>query len=290
MKRFKVQTRDNHTLLLYYPTKEKAQENYPDAIVTEHTDQSYVEYIEQMLATAVDCKTAERNGSTVYLLRFNTSVGTCLVLLHRDLGDDIWYDFCEYQLWKSGMLLAPVTKTLSTPAEFCKKFLFPAVEYRVLCMGKRGEVKKPQILKGIQKFATVDFVPKKCACQLFLDNQDLYIKHNDYFSPMYCRPEDAGTPLSYRAKKYDIKENPREKFIYVDNWGAIVLRRVAWIKVTNFIHLVHHMNDMQVSATVWSMLRSYHRWSDDEQNGEWERFLETVAVTTRRYLNKGLEV
>lgn len=44
MKRFKVQTADGHTLLLYYPTQEKAQESYPDATITEHTDQSHVEY------------------------------------------------------------------------------------------------------------------------------------------------------------------------------------------------------------------------------------------------------
>lgn len=38
LKRFKVQTADGHTLLLYYPTQEKAQESYPDATITEHTD------------------------------------------------------------------------------------------------------------------------------------------------------------------------------------------------------------------------------------------------------------
>lgn len=87
MKRFKVQTADGHTLLLYYPTQEKAQENYPDATITEHTDQSHVEYIERMLAAANDCKTAERKGSTVYLLRFNTSAGICLAMLFRDISD-----------------------------------------------------------------------------------------------------------------------------------------------------------------------------------------------------------
>ena len=56
MKRFKVQTADGHTLLLYYPTQEKAQESYPDATITEHTDQSHVEYIERMLTAANDCK------------------------------------------------------------------------------------------------------------------------------------------------------------------------------------------------------------------------------------------
>ena len=104
MKRFKVQTADSHTLLLYYPTQEKAQESSPDATITEHTDQSHVEYIERMLAAADDCKTAERKGSTVYLLRFNTSAGICLVMLSRDISDGMWYDLCQYQFWKSEAL------------------------------------------------------------------------------------------------------------------------------------------------------------------------------------------
>lgn len=107
LKRFKVQTADGHTLLLYYPTQEKAQESCPDATITEHTDQSHVEYIERMLAAANDCKTAERKGSTVYLLRFNTSAGICLAMLFRDISDGMWYDLCQYQFWKSGALVAP---------------------------------------------------------------------------------------------------------------------------------------------------------------------------------------
>lgn len=56
MKRFKVQTADGHTLLLYYPTQEKAQESYPDATITEHTDQSHVEYIERMIVKRRNAK------------------------------------------------------------------------------------------------------------------------------------------------------------------------------------------------------------------------------------------
>lgn len=155
MKRFKVQTADGHTLLLYYPTQEKAQESYPDATITEHTDQSHVEYIERMLAAANDCKTAERKGSTVYLLRFNTSAGICLAMLFRDISDGMWYDLCQYQFWKSGALVAPITKTLSNPATFCKQFLFPKSEYQVLCAG--GKLSKPEEIRGVRKFASVPF-------------------------------------------------------------------------------------------------------------------------------------
>lgn len=286
LKRFNIATGDGKLLALYYPSMDEAQRHHPDAIITENNDLSHVEHVNHMIASADDCKTVERRGSKVYQLRFNTSAGVCLAMLFQDVRDGAWYDLCEYQLWKSGAVVVPVLKNLSTPAEFCKEFLFPKSEYTIISYGGKG-IAKPAVLKGIRKFASVSF-DGMCQCQLFLDGQDLYIKHNDYFSPTYCRPEDVGTPLSYRVKKYGIKENQREKFVYADNWGSIVLRRVAWIKVSNFVFLVRHLNDVEVSTTVWPMLRSYHHWSRNEYNGEWERFLEAVAGATRKYLNESV--
>lgn len=262
LKRFKVQTADGHTLLLYYPTQEKAQESYPDATITEHTDQSHVEYIERMLAAANDCKTAERKGSTVYLLRFNTSAGICLAMLSRDISDGMWYDLCQYQFWKSGALVAPITKTLSNPAAFCKQFLFPKSEYQVLCAG--GKLPKPEEIRGVRKFASVPF-EGICQCQLFLKGDDLYIKHNDYFSEMHS------------TGKIDPRTNMEERVLYI---------RHAWLRITNFVPLVKLLNDVEISSTVWPMLRDFHQWPAGEYNMEWNRFLEGVARATRNYLSK----
>lgn len=281
LKRFKVQTAGGHTLLLYYPTQEKAQKSHPDATITECTDQSYVKYIDQMFNAADEvCGTVERKGSIVYLLRFSTSAGTCYATLHKDISDGIWYDLCDYQLHKIGAIIVPVLRTVSTPKEFCLQFIFPKSEYTILCIG--GKISKPKELKGIQKFASVPFI-SRCKSQLFLNGSDLFMKHPDYFSPEYCRPEDYGTPLSYRAKKYGIPV-PREKFIYDDSWGAIVLRREAWIKISNFCFLVRHLNNFQVSTAVWSLICQYHSWSQNERNTEWSQFLEDVADATRNYL------
>lgn len=262
MKRFKVQTADGHTLLLYYPTQEKAQESYPDATITERTDQSHVEYIERMLAAANDCKTAERKGSTVYLLRFNTSAGICLAMLSRDISDGMWYDLCQYQFWKSGALVAPITKTLSNPAAFCKQFLFPKSEYQVLCAG--GKLPKPEEIRGVRKFASVPF-EGICQCQLFLKGDDLYIKHNDYFSE------------THSTGKIDPRTNMEERVLYICH---------AWLRITNFVPLVKLLNDVEISATVWPMLRDFHQWPAGEYNMEWNRFLEGVARATRSYLSK----
>ena len=257
MNRYIVKTEDGE-LHLYYPTLEDAQADYPDAEITLCEDLSHIKYIEQMF-NAVDkvCGMTERKGSLVYLLRFKTSAGDCYVTLHKDF------------------------KTMSTPKEFCLKFLSPKTEYIVLCVGNK--LSKPKELKGIKKFASVSFIPNRCTCQLFLDDSDLYIKHPDYFSPTYCRPEDYGTPLSYRAKKYGISV-PKNKFIYDDNWGAIVLRREAWIKISNFCFLICHLDNVQVSTAVWSLLCRYHSWPETERNTDWSLFLEAVADTTRQHL------
>lgn len=285
MKRFRVSLGGCHILRLYYPTLEVAQRNYPDAEIAEDDDQSHVAYIQQMLDCAVDCQPTKRNGSIVYLLRFELSIGTCWAMLSKDDNDDVWYDLCKYQLWKSGAVVVPALKTLCTPAEFCKDFLGPKSEYAVICMGKKNEVKKPEALKGVVKFASVSF-EGMCQCQLFLNGQDLYIKHGDYFSPELYNPEDHGTPLLYRLDKYGIPHGKKEKFVYADCWGAIVLRRVAWIKISNFVSLVRHLNSAEIAKTVWPMIREYHKWPVYEFNIEWERFLENVAKATQEHLSQ----
>ena len=282
MKRFRVETEDGHTLMMYYPDLNHAYASHPTAIVSECTEQPHVEYIEQMFSAADEvCSTVERKGSTVYLLRFNTSMGTCYAMLYKDVSDGVWYDLCEYQLHRIGATVAPVLKTVSNPKEFCLQLLSPRSEYAVLAVGDK--VSKPKELKGVQKIASVTFI-NRCKCQLFLDGSDLYIKHPDYFSPTYCQPEDIGMPLSYRAKKYQVSA-PREKFIYDDNWGAVVLRREAWIKISNFCPLIRYLNNVQVSAAVWSLMCKYHSWSSSEHNTDWAAFLESVANAVREYLS-----
>lgn len=285
LRHFRISTESGHTPKFYHPEFEVAQEQHPDAELSESNDQSHLDYIQQMLDAAVECQTVEQNGSVAYLLRFEASVGTCSAVLFRKSSDGVWYDFCKYQLRKSGEVVIPVLKTRCTPADFCKDFLVPKAEYAVLCMGKKSEVKKPEALRGIVKFTSV-FFEKTCQCPLFLKGQDLYIKHGDYFSPEYCRPEDCGTSLVYRLDKYGIPHGIKKRFIYEDCWGAIVLRRVAWIRISNFISLVRHLNDAEIAESVWPIIRSYHCLGDDEQNGAWSRFLGAVAGATRKQLNE----
>lgn len=282
MKRLKIKVEDDH-VLRPYPALDITQEQYPDAKIAEDNNQSYVAYIQKMLDSATECYPVERNESVVYILQFMLSVGTCSATISKNSITGVWYNMCKYQLWKSGAVVAPVPKTICTPAEFCKMFLTPKPKYTVLCMGKKGEVKKPEVLKGVAKFASVSF-EKMCQSQLYLNGQDLYIKQGDYFSPEYLDPDNGGMPLFFRLKKYGIPHSIKERRIYADSWGAIVLRRVAWIRITNFVFLLYHLNNVEIATTIWSMMRSYHHWGSIEQNEGWMRFLEDVADTTRKYL------
>lgn len=260
MKRFKITVEDGSSLALYYPNIEKAREHFPQAEIVEHTDLTHIEHINRMLDAAEICMTAERNGSTVYQLRFNTSAGACLAWLFQDIHDESWYDFCDYQLWRSGSTAAPILKTMSDPATFCKQFLFPRAEYAVLSYG--GKLQKPVEIKGVRKFASVSFAGLR-QCQLFLSGNDLYIKHNDYFSPL------VGTG------EIDPCTNLEKKVIQICH---------AWLRITSFVQLVGLLNASEIAYTIWPLIRDYHCWGKEEYNMEWMRFLEGVAAATARYL------
>ena len=280
MKRFRITTGDGHTLRLCYPTFEVAQKRYPDAEIVEDSDQSYVAYIQQMIDAAVKCQTVERNGSIVHVLQLSTPVGVCIVQLSQDSTDGVWFNFCKYQLWKTGAVVVPFGWNLSNPADFCKRFLFPQAEYIVLCSGQNH--KKPKELCGIRKFTSVSF--GKCKCQLFLKGDDLYINHHDYFSQSWRPPaDDIGKPTTYYLKKY-FGITKSEKFCYADCWGDIVLQNKAWLQITNFVPIVKILNAPQIAQVVWPLIREYHRWPSYERNMDWERFLEDVANATKNRL------
>ena len=114
------------------------------------------------------------------------------------------------------------------------------IAFQIYSMRFYGQPKlsKPKELRGIKQAFSVDYVPGKCKCQVFVKGNDVWVKHRDYFSnPMPILAEDLGTPLAYRAKKY-LNKNMSSKFIYDDSWGSIVLRNEAWLVVKNLYRQV----------------------------------------------------
>ena len=88
---------------------------------------------------------------------------------------------------------------------------------------------KPIKLKGIKQFFSIEYIVNKCRCPVYITENDVWVKHRDYFSNTYIpNMDELGKPLSYFAEKF--KSNKKvKKFIYSDTWGAMVLRNEAWI-------------------------------------------------------------
>ena len=128
--------------------------------------------------------------------------------------------------------------TLSNPSEFISKYLNNKIEFIEYSVRTYGEPKlsKPKELKGINKSYSIEYIPKKCKCQAFIEGNNVWIKHADYFSPtLEVEPEDFGAPLSVLVEKYMDKSSRKSKFVYEDAWGSIVLRNEAWICIKNLV-------------------------------------------------------
>lgn len=97
------------------------------------------------------------------------------------------------------------------------------------------KLKKPAELKDISQEYSVDYIPKKCKCQVFIEGDNLWIKHRDYFSgPIEYEEGDIGAPLEALAKKY-LGSTKKNKFVYGDAWGQVIARNEAWICLEDFM-------------------------------------------------------
>lgn len=280
MKRWNVYLQDNKVLKLYYNNIDEIKKHYKNVLKIErNNDISHFKYCEQIINNS-DEILKDYRGRDIY--KIIKPFGYIYVRLAYDTNDDTWYDYCTYQVHCNKAQICPCLFTVSNPKDFCEKFLFEDLEYQVISFRKWGEPKliKPTILKGIKGFS-IDWIPKKCTCQYFIKDNDIYIKHRDYFSPSYCRPEDIGTPLSYRIKKYNIKSGYKDNFIYPDSWGDIILRQEAWLQIKNVIPLLNIFNYNQVSKMIVDKMEQYLKFSLDL---EWERFYEKICKNVQSTL------
>ena len=265
-------------LKLYYTDVATARSKHPGSEVEEIDDTEHLPYIDLLMAqSSGDTVTMKRKPSDIrYCFKAETAFGICEIILSKDENDGHFYDFCQYRLHERGKLQIPVLWTISSPKSAYYELFTGKTGYFVLEMGKKPT--KPKELKGMKPIGTVSFL-NRAACQFFVVGDDLFVKHTDYFSPSYRRDEDIGTPLEYRARKYGISEK-KNKFVYADCWGDIVIRQVAWLKITNIMSLVKRMNHVQVSMEICRLMCKYHGLHQ-LNDPEWQRFWERAAVMLR---------
>lgn len=162
------------------------------------------------------------------------------------------------------------------------------IEYSKRLYGQPKLV-KPKELKNTNSIGSVEFVPNHCNPQIFIKDDDIWIKHTDYFSASWRPPkgERIDMPLNYYANKY-FNKNRKEKFLYADGWGDIVLRNEAWLKITNVVELIRKCS--------YNCYQSEHRMAHEILNKqtsklgfedyscEWERYWENVMRFVNKYL------
>lgn len=136
---------------------------------------------------------------------------------------------------------------------------------------------KPKELKGIKQDYTIEFA-EKSKCGIFILDKDVYIKHNDYFSPSLKGGYDFDTmPLSSKLNKLGISKKGK-KFIYADDWGDIVLKQEAWIMLKGIItDIEKNIHPVCIRHEILRQQEKVHSMERyDLEVGEWERFYSAI--------------
>jgi hypothetical protein len=213
--------------------------------------------------------------------------------LYKDLRDNTYYDIAEYQFMSNDSLIYPCTFTYSNPAEVYSLFFTMPLFCEVASYRFYGQPKlaKPAELKGVKQSFSADYIPKKCACPCFVNGDDLWIKHRDFFSESFRPPvEDMGAPLGYILEKYfpDLKRHTKD-FIYADAWGDVVLRNEAWIVFRNFGQVIQRDRHQPIQSLIKSFLKAdiIRKSNIDSLSNDWYRFFENVIQKYNEFIKKG---
>ena len=293
MNRYKVNLKNNQSMLLYANSETEIEEIFKHDVdeiesITPYTDKSHEDYIEKIK------QKSEFLGKTYpnrEVYKCNYYKGYLIIELSKDKTDDIYYDFALYTEYKNERFTDPIFKYTSTPKEVYELINTRESEYIILSRRCYGEPKlsKPKELKGIKSIGSAVFIPKHCKPQIFVKDNDVYIKHTDYFSYTWLPPKGERTdmPTSYYLKKY-FNTDKSEKFIYADCWGSIILRNEAWILIKDIIPFIRTEKEIIVARKIVK-LQKQDKYTPNLTTGaevEWERFWENVSKVVKENLDK----
>lgn len=273
MQRFRLDFENGRSGKFYGTSLEQLKRTFPDAIsITPIYDLSHEKYCKMLLNKARDnVRVYEKRESIIYAFEFGLRHGNIQIELMQDKEDNTFYDYCKYKFQPMSKTIISIVWDISNPKSVWEKFFENTeISYKVIGFYKAGtnmpKLKKPKELSGVNGNSIPFSYSKgkvKCQFQYFVKNNDLYIKSNDFFSPMF-RPddEDIGMPLGYIMKKY-FKKPRRERFIYPDGWGSVVIRQKAWLKFENIVKIVDQMNYVELSNFAMSLMREKHHFQYD---------------------------
>lgn len=258
--------------------------------VQPYSDLSYIIFIKEIINRSrllTSFVTSNNSTQELYECILDDDVLRCR--FRKDNSDDLYYDIVEYWFMSSTRKAYPISFTISTPKEvyvlfFASKISCEVVSYRLYGQPK---LSKPKELKNTKQSFSVDFIPRKCKCQCYVKGDDLWIKHRDFFSSTHRPdPEDVGTPLSYRARKYfNLDKSYIDKFIYPDSWGEIVLRNEAWIVFRNFRQAVHKDKHFPIKSMTKAFLNTdiLKKANINELSRDWVEFFSNLCKEYLKY-------
>lgn len=277
MNRYKITFNNGQTLLLYKPTQSDINislyENDFGGIqsITPYANTSHLEYITKIKQQS-EFLGYDSHNHEIYKCPYYK--GYLIIQFAKDPNDNTYYDYAQYTEYKDRRLIEPITKTMSTPEKVYSLILQKYPQYIIYSHIYYGEPKlsKPKELKGINQICSVDFITNRCKTPIFIKNNDLWIKHSDYFSSEWRPPEGEriDMPTTYYLKKY-FNKTISNKFVYPDGWGSIILRNEAWIQIKNIIPIVKTESYINVAKTILK-LQTKDNYSSHDLNSfncEW---------------------
>ena len=98
--------------------------------------------------------------------------------------------------------------------------------------------------------------------------------------------ERVDMPTSYYLNKYFGMICSKDKFIYPDCWGSIILKNECWVVLENLVPLLRFkdMNGLQVARKILQKQKMIVSGMSDEVVLEWERYWERVVKFLRGVL------
>lgn len=293
MNRYKITFTNDKELLIYKRSQEELLQSdwsmFGDIKSIElYTDKSHEEYITKIKEISTFLGYDQHNHE-VYRCEYYK--GYIIIRLAKDNEDDDYYDYVQYTEYVNGRLIEPILKTMSTPKEVYELITNSYPQYIIYSHRYYSEPKlvRPKELKGIKAIGSVDFIPNKCKVQIFVKDKDVYIKHTDYFSSSWQPPkgEHVDMPISYYLKKY-FNHSKKDKFVYPDGWGDIVLRNEAWILLKDILPLIKTENEVVSAQNILKLQSQERKYSyiDSCNKNEWERFWERVVKYVKNSLRE----
>lgn len=293
MNRYLIKDKD-HEFKLYYPSIEAAQKAYPNAeLIQPYNDNSHMEYInfiKQHCIFRTSFKSSNSSHKEIYKSPYYK--GEILIMLSYDPEDNTYYDVAWYMEYKNHSFTYPIAWNVSDPKEVYDILSISTPQYKILSRRTYGQPKlaKPKELKGISPIGKVTYIPKHCNPQVFIKDNDVYIKHTDYFSYLWIPPtgERIGMPLKYYLEKY-FDTTRKAEFIYPDGYGLIVLRNEAWICLKNYVHYIKTDNPVLVAQSIVNQQKN-DIYTQDLLNNistqiNWSHFWENVCNLVKTKLN-----